>query len=279
MARTFVASASCAFFILARIAATAHISAAAGAGNRASLQRLRQRHEGHSFISSLNFKHKFRVCNAYPYSYPMDIYLGKEKLTASPMAYKKCGEFAPTLKAGDKIDFKVGDSSAGSFSVSELPENDAILMLVIYRHDTLSTAVSFESHVFSNLVNAQIAVLDAYRGAAKATPRIQDQKEAKTERNEELRYDSVVAVNPGLYEVVLQSSEGETKSRHELVALNRESYVVVRCGVEAEQGQTYPQDLIVFPRSDPRALMGAAFSRQPALLALLVAVVAIFRGA
>merc|ERR1712232_172024 len=110
-------------------------------------------------------------------------------------------------------------------------------MLVIFRHDTLSTAVSFESHVFSNLVNSQIAVLDAYRGAAKSTPRIQDVSEAKTDRNEELRYDSVVAVNPGLYEVVLQGTDGDTKARHELVALNRESYVVVRCGVDSEQGQ------------------------------------------
>merc|ERR1719498_2256972 len=118
----------------------------------------------------------------------MDIFLGKEKLTSSPLPYKKCGEFNPSLKAGDKIDFRVGDSSAGSFSVSELPSNDAVMLLVIYRHDIASTAVSFESHVFSNLINSQIAVLDAFRGAAKSSPRIQDISEAKTQRNEELRY-------------------------------------------------------------------------------------------
>merc|ERR1719482_2250906 len=209
----------------------------------------------------------------------MDVYLGKEKLTSEAMPYKKCGEFFPTLKAGDKIDFKVGDSSAGSFSVSELPGNDAVMLLVIYRHDTLSTAVSFESHVFSNLVNSQIAVLDAYRGAALSTPRIQDVSDAKTSRNEELRYDSVVAVNPGLYEVVLQTAEGESKARHELVALNRESYVVVRCGVEAQQGQSYPQELMVFPHSDPRALEGAAAPKSPLLgvcVALLSMVMAVF---
>merc|ERR1719498_1308713 len=146
----------------------------------------------------------------------MDIFLGKEKLTSSPLPYKQCGEFNPSLKAGDKLDFKVGDSSAGSFTVSELPNNDAVLLLVIYRHDTLSTAVSFESHVFSNLVNSQIAVLDAYRGKAKSKPRIQDVSDAKTQRDEELRYDSVVAVNPGLYEVVLKSEEGEGKAKQQL---------------------------------------------------------------
>merc|ERR1719498_1961487 len=104
----------------------------------------------------------------------MDIFLGKEKLTSSPLPYKQCGEYDPSLKSGDKIDFKVGDSSAGSFSISELPSNDAILFLVIYRHDTVSTGISFESHVFANMVNAQVAVVDTYRGAAKSTPRIQD---------------------------------------------------------------------------------------------------------
>merc|ERR1719291_756432 len=112
------------------------------------------------------------------------------------MPYKKCGEFTPSLKDGDKIDFKVGDSSAGSFSVSELPGNDAVLVLVIYRHDTLSTAVSFESHVFANLINAQIAVLDTYKGSTKASLTIQDQDatdgtvQRETPRSEELRFDS-----------------------------------------------------------------------------------------
>jgi len=253
--------------LLARIAASAHV---AGGSGRAAVTQLRQ---GHSFISNLEFKHSLRVCNAYPYTYPMDIYIGKEKLTSSPMAYKKCGEFSPTLKAGDKIDFRVGESSAGSFSVSELPGNDAVMLLVIFRHDTLSTAVSFESHVFSNLVNSQIAVLDTYRGKASSTPRIRDVNDAKTQRNEELRYDSVVAVNPGLYEVVLETDQGDKKATHELVALNRESYVVIRCGVEAEQGQAYAQELMVFPHSDPTALEGAAASKTLglALLAVLVA--------
>jgi len=271
MVRIFVA-----ICLLARIVASAHVAAVSG---RAAVKQLRERHAGSTFISSLEFHHKLRVCNAYPYSYAMEIFLGKEKLTSAPMPYKQCEEFSPTLKAGDKIDFKVGDSSAGSFSVSELPGNDAVMLLVIYRHDTLSTAVSFESHVFSNLVNSQIAVLDTYRGAAMSTPRIKDQSEQKSERNEELRYDSVVAVNPGLYEVVLQNADGEAKAHNKLVALNQESYVVIRCGVEAQQGMAYPQDLMIFPRSDPMALEGAAASQKPLLaaaLALLSMAVAVF---
>merc|ERR1719194_326915 len=167
---------------------------------------------GASFVRALEFQHKLRVCNAYPYAAPIDLYRGKEKLTDQPMEYKNCGDFSTNLKAGDKIEFRVGDANAGTFSVSDLPNNDAVLLLIIHRHDTLSTAVNFESHVFANLVNAQVAVIDTYKGSAKATPKIQDSSDAKGARKEDLRYDSVVAVNPGEYQVVLTDASGSTKA-------------------------------------------------------------------
>jgi len=191
--------------LLARLAAGTTIVATE------ATKRLRHRHAAASFISTLQFKLALRICNAYPYTYPMDVYLGQEKLTESALAYKKCGEFTPAIKVGDKLDFKVGESTAGSFTVSELPSNDATLVLIIYRHDTRSTAVSFESHVFSNLLNAQVAVLDAYRGSAKAVPKVQDVNQHNdpdfVQRSEELRYNSVVALNQGVYEVVLHATD------------------------------------------------------------------------
>merc|ERR1719240_650368 len=110
------------------------------------------------------------------------------------MQYKTCQDLKIQLKAGDKLEFRVGDANAGTFSVSDLPNNDAVLLLAIYRHDTLSTAVSFESHVFANLLNAQIAVIDTYKGSAKSSLKIQD--EGSDKRSESLRYNGVVAVNP-----------------------------------------------------------------------------------
>jgi hypothetical protein len=181
------------------------------------------------------------------------------------------------LKSGDHLQIAVGDVATGTFAVSDLPNHDATLVLVVYRHDGPSTAVAFESHVFAKLVNSQIAVLDAYRGEAKASPQIQDDDEAKTSRAEELRYDSVVAVNPGQYEVVLVGSDGESSASEELVALNRESYLVVRCGAEGQDGdESFPQSLLVFPRSDPKMLTGddrsVAAGRQVTLSMLLAAV-------
>merc|ERR1719329_722006 len=166
------------------------------------------------------------------------------------------------LKAGDKLEFKVSGASAGTFSVSDLPNNDAVLLLVIHRHDQLSTAVSFESHVFANLLNAQVAIIDTYKGVSRSTPRIKDKEDATkhSARSEELRYSSIVAVNPGVYEVELDGADG-IKGKNELVALNRESYIVLRVGVESKNGKSYPQELVVFPKSDPALLHSNAAAR------------------
>jgi len=254
------------FALLATYAAAAHVKAS-----------LRSKSGADGFVKALEFKHRLRVCNAYPYSAPLDVFRAKEKLTDSAMPYKACEDFLAPLKAGDKLEFKVGDASAGTFSVSDLPNNDAVLMLVIHRHDTLSTAVSFESHVFANLLNAQVAVIDTYKGKAVASPRIKDaaaQGKAKAEsRSEELRYHSVVAVNPGKYEVELDDQDGKAYGQTELVALNRESYVILRVGVDAQQGVRYPQELVVYPKSDP-ALLHSGVAKHGVLAALLAAVFA-----
>jgi len=250
----------------------AALAVAAGAVN--VLQR------GSGFIRGLEFKHRLRVCNAYPYAAALDVFRGQsDKLTGdTPMPYKSCRDFTSPLKSGDKLEFKVGEANAGSFSVSELPSNDAVLLLVIHRHDTVSTAVSFESHVFADLQNSQIAVIDTYRGATKASTHILDVKRAGDKspaRSEELRYDSVVAVNPGKYEVDLKAPTGETKAKRDLVALNHESYVVLRVGVESQQGQSFPEELMVYPQSDMAALHSGAPARSVCLATLATVVMAI----
>jgi len=262
------------------------VAAAAGVDHKqAMLRHVGATSRSESFVRALEFKHRLRVCNAYPYAAMLDIYRGKdEKLTSEkPMPYKACRDFVSALKAGDKLEFKVGDASAGTFAVSDLPRSDAVLLLVIHRHDTLSTAVSFESHVFVNLENAQIAIIDTYKGAARAKPVImdaesldkssKDKKDGKDfkPRTEELRYDSVVAVNPGVYQVALSGQDGETKATSELVALNHESYVVLRTGVEAQQGTSYPEELVVYPHSDAAALRSGASSARASVMLLMLA--------
>jgi len=240
---------------------------ASGAINRNG--GLGHRSSSSSFVMALEFKHRLRVCNAYPYAAPLAVYQGTDKLTSEPMPYKACEEFKTKLKSGDKLEFRVGDSSAGTFTISDLPNNDAILLLMIHRHDTLSTAVSFESHVFANLQNAQVAVIDTYKGSEKSTLKIQDHGGTQDQRAEELRYDSVVAVNPGKYEVLLQDKKDKVVATAPLTALNKESYVIMRVGVDAQAGDKYPQELVVYPQSNPGGLRSGAHKRIAGPLALV----------
>lgn len=201
------------------------------------------------------------MCNAYPFTSALDIFVGTVKLTRDPLPYKVCDEYSPALVSGDRVEFKVADTNAGTFTISELPNYEAVLLVVIFRHDTLTTAVAFESHVFSNVASAQIAVLDTYKGRATSDLRIQDTTWDPTSgkgssRSELLRFDSVVAVDPGAYEAMLVEADNSIKAKKELVAVPKEAYVVIRCGVEAQEGPVYPQELMVYPLSDKTALGG-----------------------
>merc|ERR1719409_1716300 len=95
--------------------ALALLLAAASAGLAQGVFRARGQAEG--FVKALEFKHRLRVCNAYPYAASLDVFRSKEKLTDSPMAYKSCKDFMAPMQSGDKLEFKVGDASAGTFSV------------------------------------------------------------------------------------------------------------------------------------------------------------------
>lgn len=239
-------------------------------------QKKQLRHEAaDSFIRALEFQQHLRVCNAYPMDTALDIYDGKDKISSEALNYKSCGEYPMTLKQGSNLDFKVGETTVGTFTINALPDNDAILQLVVFRHDAASSAVSFESHVFANLQAPQVAVMDTYKGAARAQVRIEDFKNKKDSRKELLRYDSVVAVNPGHYQVSLVGpAGGNGTATTDLVALPKQSYIVMRVGVEAQEGTAYPQEMVVFPQSSA-ADLGAAASLQSPWLALLAAAAAL----
>jgi len=223
-----------------------------------------------SFVRSLSFKYTLRVCNAYPFSSAIDAYMESsgEKLNDEPMVYKTCKDFTPRVFRGDRVDFKIGDASVGTFTISELPNNDAVLLMVVYRHDVHTNAVAFESHVFSNVASAQVAVLDVYKGrqhkselrVSRASKRKDTDNDfpADVPQSELLQYDSVVALDSDVYNLALVGArDNKTRGEKELVVLPREDYIVIRCGVNAEDGPDYPEELIVFPYSDKAALAGS----------------------
>lgn len=225
-------------------------------------------------------KHTLRICNAYPYNKPMNIELNEVELYGG-MEYKECDDFVNlNLEPGDQLRFKTEvdyhQHSAGIFEIADLPHYSSTLLLVISRHDKISNAVQFESHVFRNSENAQVAVVDTFKGANKARIQIMDAGgEVGTHGGPEpLPFGSVHRINTGLYEIAMDESYG----RHDnivkkLVALPMHNYVVLRMGIEddpeAEDGpqegpnpipgdKSYPEQLIVFPLSDASRLKGAA---------------------
>jgi len=230
-----------------------------------------------SFIRSLDFKQKLRVCNAYPPNTPMNVWVGKTQVNDNPLPYKECAEFEPKLSEGAKIDFKALDSTViGTFTVNSLPQNDATLLMVVYRHDAVSTAVSFESHVFADSEQAQVTVIDTYKGHEEANVNIMDKRDRKN-TTEQIRYKSVVAVTPGVYEVELtDAASGAIKAFDQLVAVPHEAYVIVRCGIETPQqdGLNFPQEVFVFPHSDAHYFSAAAQWRP--LSAVFALVTALF---
>jgi hypothetical protein len=223
------------------------------------------------FAKKVQFKHRLRVCNAYPSAAGLDIVKGREKmmsgiyrfkahdkLTEIPLDYKMCGDFHVPLFAGDQLKFMISGANAGNFEISDLPNNDAVLLLVIERHDTLMNSVAFHSHVFANLLNAQLAVIDTYSGRAHSFIEIADGK-----TTELLPYNKLVALNHGIYNIKLVNTHKKVKAVEKLVALNRESYVAMRVGVHAQQGPSYPEELVVYPASDPALLGGTSRSSAP----------------
>lgn len=201
------------------------------------------------------------ICNAYASQHPLDIIRVRDRhiLTeSSPLTYKQCQDFTVPLEEGDQLDFKAGNLDVGTFYATGLPKSASSLLLIPHRRSPHAVGVSFESHAFADLKSPQIAVIDAYRskndksgGSVKITESLEaaTADKAPTKIEEDLKFNSVVAVNPGQYEISLT---GEHKVKKvPLAATGAAKYVVMRLGIEDESGKNskYPQELVVFPEN------------------------------
>lgn len=215
---------------------------------------------------------RLRVCNAYPFEAALELYLGDEKLTKDkPMRYKTCADFSAPLKRHDRLNFKIGDHQAGTFSVSDLPEKNSQLLLVIHRHNAESTTASFDSHMFDeDAEDSQIAVIDTYTGTSSNMPEIN----TKVGR-ELLRFGRVIAVKPDYYSLKLVSHKNQTHAQGHLLAEKGKNYVVMRVGIDAKQGPSFPEELVTFPNEEgllqtTLALKSGASTNRGFLLGLVV---------
>mmetsp|Transcript_94535 Transcript_94535/g.148842 ORF Transcript_94535/g.148842 Transcript_94535/m.148842 type:complete len:293 (-) Transcript_94535:21-899(-) len=212
----------------------------------------------------IEVEHLLIICNAYVSPAALEVYHVQilESLTgSSPLNYKECRSFFIDIADGDQLDFRVGNLDVGTFYATGTPKASSVLLLVPHRLSSNSMALSFESHVFADSLNPQIAVVDAYTGSSNsvvkvwdATPVPAEEADAAQEPAETLQFNSVVAVHVGNYQVSLVGS-GERSNITEVSTIKVQDqgrYVILRAGNEANAtigGQAYPEELVVFPSS------------------------------
>jgi hypothetical protein len=197
------------------------------------------------------------ICNGYTSKVPLEIVhvRTQTKLNAKPLAYKNCLQSSVPLAEGDQLDFKAGHSEVGTFYTTGLPQYKSSLLLVAHRRSPHAVGLRFESHAFAHVGSPQIAVIDASltkHGSGdgiKISESLLATGATKGEApvEEHLRFNSVVAVNPGDYQISL--AEGISNSaKTSLNAADAGKYVVLRVGGDPAAAPTseYPQELVLF---------------------------------
>jgi len=201
------------------------------------------------------------VCNAFPAgSGPLEIFHVDRHVMLTqhkPLKYKECQEFTLPLMSGDRLDFKAAGANVGTFHATSMPKASASLLLIPRRKEgerNSSRALTFESHAFADLKSPQIAVVDAYHGNSSSSVNIIESMEelhGEEPLTEALRFNSVVAIAPGKYNVALLNTEARGNlTAVSLHAGNRAKCVIMRVGGTPQPGEVaFPQELVVFPNS------------------------------
>jgi len=219
-------------------------------------------------------QHNLTVCNAYAETKPLSVYTlnNKAKLTEEPLQYKACKEISLELAENERIDFKLGGLSVGTFHVTGLPYTATSLLLVPYRKGNGTMAATFYSHAFSSATEqAQLAVVDAYDGSSTGVFKIGQGHKRQTQDAAVLKAGSVVSLAPGAYQVSLEDASGKRVKTMALRADGGSKNIFMRVG----SSDGLPQELVAFP-GDSSARSGSlrsgvALSAAAAALAALFA--------
>jgi len=199
-------------------------------------------------------------------------------LMTDDLAYNTCQQFTdlPQFHKGERIEvYFSGLNTAeinGAFEISTDPDPTSTLLLVLERR---SGVLSFRSFAFPALAavdpHAQLAVVDAHRGEIKSNAVLSledhvvankedgkainktvqvagdDAAVGQTVRLEEIEFDRVYAIQPGVYDadIIIPGQAGSAE--HEL-----QKFVDVRAGsnyVIMRTGQDDDQELVFYPKA------------------------------
>jgi len=228
-----------------------------------------------------------RLCNAYAYegwihvfhsagrrpgmSYTKSGGDGEKRLTeaSGPLPYKRCTDIkGVALAVGSLLKFRIGgDMHIATFSVDSLPMHGYMLQLVLKRRDTWSTAADFSSHVFAATSGPQVALVDAYLGPARSILEVRsmpvgmDRLHGEPGQEEPVHFGTVVDIASGEYEWRLMNKKGPRqhaeKASVEFKAVDGTPYTVLRVGTEAIGGNSFDEELIVWPSAGAEVRSGA----------------------
>lgn len=211
----------------------------------------------------------------------MDVHLERTGEQLGLLQYKECADISLLPQSGDVLSFcvqgpKTPRLSVGAFEMSGLPTTAELpLLLAVQKLNNNSLRAGFLSHAFAadSRDSAQVVVLDTFLGAPSRRKALRiaemvpgNETEPASVRPghrppQDLLLGSVAAVNPGLYQVTLDSWNGFAPVA-KLSAEPRTSYVVLRVGEDATQSQdgspTFPEEVVVFPQ--PKAPERATFA-------------------
>lgn len=219
-------------------------------------------------VEPLKFDQRLLLCNAYPTTQPVTVSKNSYPILAGTngLATNQC-RFVPTgVLSKDKLDFELEAAGVhGTFEVGDLPDNDAVLLLVLQRRDAKSPLIAFQSFAFpmnSESDEAHVAVIDASVGAPSARLKVVDipHLKGREARSEELSFDRIYSLEAGEYKVAIFSPDVDEKQKRDVekktettVELKgKHDYVMLRTGTGEEQM------LLPFPKEPLPAPSAAA---------------------
>merc|ERR1719291_1230873 len=236
-------------------------------------------------IKPMQFNQTVLICNAYPSKSPMLVHKNKAEVLADKnhaIAFRECRYVKSTLKAQDRLDLMLRDIEVhGTFEVGELPSTDAVLLLVLEKRPQ-SPMISFQSFAFpasSDATDAQLAVIDAYRGNTSAPhlkmeDHVTDVKSKNvSKRMEQLNFNHVYAVEEGMYDAFVNDyahAALEQSTKKTLKLARSQNYVVLRTG----EDNHFDESLVVFPQnmhSGSPSVGGGVFTLLGTMLAWVLA--------
>lgn len=200
---------------------------------------------------SVTQAHAVRICNAYAgdgsFLVSHATKVGEKEMAEAlgNLPYKSCKDFDVRMRRGDRFSFTAASASEpGIFAVSAVPRDKAVMLLIAQRRSPRSGSMVFQSHVYSETDEAQVAVIDTCQDCQQDRAFLQERSSNQTLLSSELlEFGSVASVLPGRYEVSLQSVDMKEVSTKRADVQQARNYVVFRVG----GGANRTSEVVVFP--------------------------------